>query len=116
MKKLNAKDFAAINAAKNFVFDLNLDTDKLLTPDDGFATILYVAMRPMPARFKIALLAVLTTGTFTFDGFRMPATGAVAANFKLTKKAMKRHALTMFVDDPLDPRADADGFFTVFVG
>lgn len=116
MTKLNAKDFAAINAAKNFVFDLNLDTDMLVTPIDGFDTILDVARRPMPARFKIALLAVLTTGTFTFDGFRMPATGAVATNFKLTKKAMKRHALTMFVDDPLDPRADADGFFTVFVG
>lgn len=116
MTRLNAKDFAVIHTAKNFVFDLALYTNKLDTPINGFDTILDVAMRPMPARFKTALLAALTTGTFTFDGFRMPATGAVAANFKLTKKRMKRHALTMFVDDPLDPRADADGFFTVSVG
>ena len=56
--------------------------------------------------------AVLTATPFLLC-FRMPPTAAVVSNFKKVSKDMKRHTLSVFVDDPLDPRADEDGYFTM---
>lgn len=50
---------------------------------------------------KTALMAVLVSGTFTDNGYRMPSTAAVVSNFKKVSKDMKRHTLSVFVDDPL---------------
>lgn len=62
---------------------------------------------------KTALMAVLVSGTFTDNGYRMPSTAAVVSNFKKVSKDMKRHTLSVFVDDPLDARADDNGYFTM---
>lgn len=62
---------------------------------------------------KVQNLAVFTSATLTNNGFRMPPTAAVVSNFKKVSKDMKRHTLSVFVDDPLDPRADEDGYFTM---
>lgn len=43
----------------------------------------------------------------------MPSTAAVVSNFKKVSKDMKRHTLSVFVDDPLDARADDNGYFTM---
>lgn len=50
---------------------------------------------------------------FYFEKSGMPSTAAVVSNFKKVSKDMKRHTLSVFVDDPLDARADDNGYFTM---
>lgn len=53
--------------------------------------------------------------TYSWDDAEegMPSTAAVVSNFKKVSKDMKRHTLSVFVDDPLDARADDNGYFTM---
>ena len=63
--------------------------------------------------FTEALLTVLTSGTISDNGFQMPATACCCENFAVVRKQMKRHSLSLLVCDPLDKRADEDGYFTM---
>lgn len=113
MKRLSKKKFDAIVEAKDAIADFDLNHRDLEFVDSAIEFTRTVALVKLGALEMTALLAVLTSATFTNNGFRMPATAAVVHNFKITEKEMKRHTLSVFVDDPLDPRADEDGYFTM---
>lgn len=110
------KQLAAIIAAKNAIIDLLDINDVLDRPDTAIIAIRNLARtKGMPILQKQALLAVLQTGTISWNGFRMPATAAVAQNWKKVGKDMKRGITWVLVDDPADPRADKDGFLVIRV-
>ena len=107
MKKISKKKYNAIVKAKEAVMDFDLNNRDLETVEGA------VSLTRRPALAKTALMAVLVSGTFTDNGYRMPSTAAVVSNFKKVSKDMKRHTLSVFVDDPLDARADDNGYFTM---
>lgn len=113
MKKVSKKKFDAIVKAKNAIADFDLNHRDLEFVDSAVEFIQTVALAKLGALEKTALLAVLTSATLTNNGFLMPATAAVVHNFKITEKEQKRHTLSVLVNEPLDPRADEDGYFTM---
>ncbi|RHU86784.1 hypothetical protein DXC27_10130 [Ruminococcus sp. OM08-7] len=113
MTRISKKKYDAIVKAKNAIADFDLNNRNLEFVDSAVDVIQAVALAKLGALEKTALLAVFTSATLTNNGFRMPPTAAVVSNFKKVSKDMKRHTLSVFVDDPLDPRADEDGYFTM---
>ena len=113
MTRISKKKYDAIVKAKNAIADFDLNNRNLEFVDSAVDVIQAVALAKLGALEKTALVAVFTSATLTNNGFRMPPTAAVVSNFKKVSKDMKRHTLSVFVDDPLDPRADEDGYFTM---
>lgn len=115
VKKISEKKYNAIVKAKEAVRDFDLNNRDLETVEGAVSLTRRLALSKgkYSALAKTALMAVLVSGTFTDNGFRMPPTAAVVSNFKKVSKDMKRHTLSVFVDDPLDTRADEDGYFTM---
>ena len=115
MKKISKKKYNAIVKAKEAVMDFDLNNRDLETVEGAVSLTRRLAHSKgkYSALAKTALMAVLVSGTFTDNGFRMPPTAAVVSNFKKVSKDMKRHTLSVFVDDPLDARADDNGYFTM---
>lgn len=101
--------------AKEAVMDFDLNNRDLETVEGAVSLTRRLALSKgkYSALAKTALMAVLVSGTFTDNGYRMPSTAAVVSNFKKVSKDMKRHTLSVFVDDPLDARADDNGYFTM---
>lgn len=114
-EKISEKKYNAIVKAKEAVRDFDLNNRDLETVEGAVSLTRRLALSKgkYSALAKTALMAVLVSGTFTDNGFRMPPTAAVVSNFKKVSKDMKRHTLSVFVDDPLDTRADEDGYFTM---
>lgn len=101
--------------AKEAVRDFDLNNRDLETVEGAVSLTRRLALSKgkYSALAKTALMTVLVSGTFTDNGYRMPSTAAVVSNFKKVSKDMKRHTLSVFVDDPLDARADDNGYFTM---
>ena len=115
VKKISEKNNNAIVKAKEAVRDFDLNNRDLETVEGAVSLTRRLALSngKYSALAKTALMTVLVSGTFADNGYRMPSTAAVVSNFKKVSKDMKRHTLSVFVDDPLDPRADEDGYFTM---
>ena len=106
MKKISKKKYNAIVKAKEAVMNFDLNNRDLETVEGAVSLTRRLALSKgkYSALAKTALMAVLVSGTFT---------AAVVSNFKKVSKDMKRHTLSVFVDDPLDARADDNGYFTM---
>lgn len=115
VKKISEKKYNAIVKAKEAVRDFDLNNRDLETVEGAVSLTRRLALSngKYSALAKTALMTVLVSGTFTDNGYRMPSTAAVVSNFKKVSKDMKRHTLSVFVDDPLDARADDNGYFTM---
>ena len=112
MKKITNKKYEAIIQAKNIISQLCED-GAMDYVESGVDVVRNTCLMKAPALLKEALLTVLTSGTISDNGFQMPATACCCENFSVTRKQMKRHSLSLLVCDPLDKRADEDGYFTM---
>ena len=112
MKKITNKKYEAIIQAKNIISQLCED-GAMDYVESGVDVVRNTCLMKAPALLKEALLTVLTSGTLSDNGFQMPATACCCENFSVTRKQMKRHSLSLLVCDPLDKRADEDGYFTM---
>lgn len=112
MKKLSNKKYEAICQAKDIIAQLCED-GAMDYVESGVDVVRNTCLMKAPALLKEALLTVLTSGTISDNGFQMPATACCCENFAVVRKQMKRHSLSLFVCDPLDKRADEDGYFTM---
>ena len=112
MKKLSNKKYETILQAKNIIAQLCED-GAMDWVESGVDVVRNTCLMKAPALLKEALLTVLTSGTISDNGFQMPATACCCENFAVTRKQMKRHSLSLLVCDPLDKRADEDGYFTM---
>ena len=112
MKKITNKKYEAIIQAKNIISQLCED-GAMDYVESGVDVVRNTCLMKAPALLKEALLTVLTFGTISDNGFQMPATACCCENFAVVRKQMKRHSLSLFVCDPLDRRADEDGYFTM---
>lgn len=111
-KKITNKKYEAIIQAKNIISQLCED-GAMDYVESGVDVVRNTCLMKAPALLKEALLTVLTSGTISDNGFQMPATACCCENFSVTRKQMKRHSLSLLVCDPLDKRADEDGYFTM---
>lgn len=110
MKKITNKKYEAICQAKDIIAQLCED-GTMDYVESGIDVVRNTCLMKAPALLKEALLTVLTSGTISDNGFRMPATACCCENFAVVRKQMKRHSLSILVCDPLDKRADEDGYF-----
>ena len=79
MKKISKKKYNAIVKAKEAVMDFDLNNRDLETVEGAVSLTRRLALSKgkYSALAKTALMAVLVSGTFTDNGYRMPSTAAV---------------------------------------
>ena len=112
---LETRKYNMVVEAKNAIFDFTLETDNFVYWEDAIPVIRRTMNAKMPILEKQALATVLESGTFTNGhGFLIPPTSCCCENFKQVCRDMKKkRQIYILVCDPYDPRADADGYFSV---
>lgn len=88
--KNNTEIYAAIVAAKNYVMETSQWDNPLFTDWENATNDYYFATSPSKLSYnaKVALLTVLTVGTFyEYNGFMMPSTKDCINAFPIIKKA-----------------------------